>query len=65
LFMPMPKRMRSTRSSRGVTEASTRVVDRPKIAAISASQRLSNVIPAEILALGPSCISQRPQLKRE
>ena len=26
LFMPMPKRMRSTRSSRGVTEASTRVV---------------------------------------
>ena len=36
-----------------------------KIAAISASQRLSNVIPAEILALGPSCISQRPQLKRE
>src|SRR5215510_5509408 len=26
VFMPMPKRMRSTRSSRGVTEASTRVV---------------------------------------
>src|SRR5262249_3966805 len=26
LFMPMPKRMRRTRSSRGVTEASTRVV---------------------------------------
>ena len=26
LFMPMPKRMRSTRSSRGVSEASTRVV---------------------------------------
>jgi len=25
-FMPMPKRMRSTRSSRGVREASTRVV---------------------------------------
>src|ERR1700694_3711400 len=26
VFMPMPKRMRSTRSSRGVSEASTRVV---------------------------------------
>jgi hypothetical protein len=29
LFMPMPKRMRSTRSSRGVSEASTRVVVSP------------------------------------
>jgi hypothetical protein len=26
VFIPMPKRMRSTRSSRGVSEASTRVV---------------------------------------
>src|SRR5438094_10060455 len=32
------------------------------------SQRLTNVrasIPAEILALGPSCVSPSPQLKRE
>jgi hypothetical protein len=27
VFMPMAKRMRNTRSSRGVSEASTRVVD--------------------------------------
>jgi hypothetical protein len=32
------------------------------------SQRLTNArtsIPAEILALGPSCVSPTPQLKRE
>jgi len=32
------------------------------------SQRLSNArasIPADILALGPSCVSLTPQLKRE
>jgi len=40
-----------------------------KIAAIPAiSARLTNArasIPAEILALGPSCVSPSPQLKRE
>ena len=31
LFMPMPKRMRTTRSSRGVSEASVRVVASRKL----------------------------------
>ena len=35
--MPMPKRMRSTRSSRGVSEASTRVVVSRKFDWIAAS----------------------------
>src|SRR5436305_647940 len=37
VFMPMPKRMRSTRSSRGVSEASTRVVVSRKFDWIAAS----------------------------
>ena len=37
VFMPMPKRMRSTRSSRGVREASTRVVVSRRFAWIAAS----------------------------
>ena len=37
VFMPMPKRMRSTRSSRGVSEASTRVVVSRRLAWIAAS----------------------------
>src|SRR5665647_2185964 len=37
VFMPMPKRMRSTRSSLGVSEASTRVVVSRKLDWIAAS----------------------------
>jgi hypothetical protein len=37
VFMPMPKRMRNTRSSRGVRDASTRVVVSRKLAWIAAS----------------------------
>ena len=35
MFIPMPKRMRRTRSSRGVSEASTRVVVSPAEAVIN------------------------------
>src|SRR5487761_1861487 len=38
VFMPMPKRMRRTRSSRGVKDASTRVVVSRKLAWIAASK---------------------------
>ena len=37
VFMPMPKRMRSTRSSRGVSEARTRVVVSRRLLWIAAS----------------------------
>jgi hypothetical protein len=37
----------------------------PKIAAIPATSRLSNTIPAEILTQGPSCVSHTAQLKRK
>jgi hypothetical protein len=37
VFMPMPNRMRSTRSSRGVSDASTRVVVSRKSDCIAAS----------------------------
>ena len=37
VFMPMPKRMRSTRSSRGVSEANTRVVVSRRLDWIAAS----------------------------
>ena len=37
VFMPMPKRMRSTRSSRGVNDASTRVVVSRKLDWMAAS----------------------------
>jgi hypothetical protein len=43
-------------------------LDRPKIAAVPAPQRSTDPrasIAAEILALGPSCVSPTPQLKRE
>jgi hypothetical protein len=43
-------------------------LDRPKIAAVPAPQRSTDPrasIPADILALGPSCVSPAPQLKRE
>jgi hypothetical protein len=43
-------------------------LDRPKIAAVPAPQRSTDArasIAAEILALGPSCVSHTAQLKRE
>jgi hypothetical protein len=43
-------------------------LDRQKSRQFLPSQRLTNArasIPAEILALGPSCVSPSPQLKRE
>jgi hypothetical protein len=43
-------------------------LDRPKIAAVPAPRRLTNIRArraAEILALGPSCVSSTAQLKRE
>jgi hypothetical protein len=40
VFMPMPKRMRSTRSSRGVSVASARVPAKAKLSNHSAATRV-------------------------
>jgi hypothetical protein len=58
VFMPMPKRMRSTRSSRGVSEASTRVVVSRRFDWIAASiGRIGVLVLDEIAEVAESSSS--------
>jgi hypothetical protein len=59
------KVQRKVRNDVAGLAAAASSLDPPKSRQFLPSQRVSNVISAEIVALGPSGVSHVPQLKRE